>query len=166
VALYSATKSFVDAFTSSLFRELKGSDVHISVVRPGAVRSAFFDKVALASSGRRIAAERLAVSPERVAERVWSVVRRPRRSAYVPATLVLVPCIELALGWLIDRLGSLALRGRWAPAWPHRLRQVLAGSSAIEGAISPLDRRNHRVVPQNALMAEPPSHRPRPTSVS
>jgi short-subunit dehydrogenase len=111
-ALYSATKSFVDAFTSSLFRELKGTDVHISVVRPGAVHSAFFDKVAAASAGWRIRAERLAVSLERVAERVWSMVQRPRRLVYVPATLVLVPWIELTFGWLIDRLGPLALRRR------------------------------------------------------
>jgi short-subunit dehydrogenase len=111
VALYSATKSFVDAFTSSLFRELKGSGVHVSVVRAGAVRSAFFDKVAAASSGRRIPVERLAITPEQVADRVWSLVRRPRRLAYVPGALVFVPWVELAFGWLIDRLGPLALRG-------------------------------------------------------
>jgi short-subunit dehydrogenase len=110
VALYSATKSFVDAFTSSLFRELKGSGVNVSVIRAGAVRSAFFNKVAAASFGRRIPVERMAMTPEWVAERVWSLVRRPRRLAYVPAALVLVPWIELAFGWLIDRLGPLALR--------------------------------------------------------
>jgi short-subunit dehydrogenase len=109
-ALYSATKSFVDVLTSSLYRELKSTGVHISVLRPGAVRSRFFDKVAAASAGRRIPAERLAVSPERVAEGVWSVVRRPRRLAYVPAVLAVVPWIELAFGWLIDRLGPVALR--------------------------------------------------------
>jgi short-subunit dehydrogenase len=111
VAVYSATKSFVDSLTSSLFRELKDTGVHISVVRPGAVRSPFFDKVAAASFGRRIPAEKLAVAPERVAENVLSVLRRPRRIAYVPAALAFVPWVELAFGWLIDRLGPLALRG-------------------------------------------------------
>ncbi|HMK08908.1 MAG TPA: SDR family NAD(P)-dependent oxidoreductase, partial [Anaerolineales bacterium] len=110
VALYSATKSFVDSFSSSLFRELKGTGVHISVIRPGAIRSGFFDKVARASFGRRIPAERLALAPERVAEGVWSVVRRPRRLAYVPPILAFVPWIELTFGWLIDRLGPLELR--------------------------------------------------------
>jgi short-subunit dehydrogenase len=89
---------------------LKGSHVHVSVVRPGAVRSAFFDKVAAASAGRRIPAERLAVAPDRVAERVWSVVRRPDRLLYVPAALAFVPWIELTFIWRLDRLGPMALR--------------------------------------------------------
>ncbi|MCC6188578.1 MAG: SDR family NAD(P)-dependent oxidoreductase [Anaerolineales bacterium] len=108
-ALYAATKSFVDTFTTSLFRELRGSAVTVSVVRPGAVRSEFFDRAARLSAGRRIPGAGLAVRPETVAERIAGLLKRPRRYVYVPGILRIVPWVELTLGWLIDRLGPVAL---------------------------------------------------------
>src|SRR5664280_1488149 len=39
VALYGATKSFLDGFTTALHRELTGTHVHISVVRAGPVKT-------------------------------------------------------------------------------------------------------------------------------
>jgi short-subunit dehydrogenase len=110
VALYSATKSFVDTFTSSLYRELKGTGVNVSVVRPGAVRTGLYDRTARRSGGNRIPAERLAIRPEAVARRVIRLLKRPARVVYVPASLAIVPWIELSFGWIIDRLGPIALR--------------------------------------------------------
>ena len=110
VALYSATKSFVDSFTSSLFRELKGTGVHVSVVRPGAVHSGFFEEATRSSGGLEIPGQQRAIRPEAVASRVISLLHRPRRVTYVPSALAIVPWIELVFGWLIDRLGPIALR--------------------------------------------------------
>ena len=39
VAVYAATKSFVDAFTTSLHRELRGTGVYASSIRPGPVNT-------------------------------------------------------------------------------------------------------------------------------
>ncbi len=39
IALYGATKSFLDNFTTALFRELSGTRVHVSVVRAGPART-------------------------------------------------------------------------------------------------------------------------------
>jgi len=51
ISMYGATKSFMDAFTTSLFRELKGSGVQVSMVRPGAVITEFYDRAQQVSRG-------------------------------------------------------------------------------------------------------------------
>ena len=112
VALYSATKSYIDTLTSSLYRELRGSNVHVSVVKPGAVATPFFDEAASAANGQPIPAEGLAIQPARVAGRILTLIRRPRRVAFVPGVLSFVPWVELLFGWLIDLLGPLLLRRR------------------------------------------------------
>ena len=112
VALYSATKSFLDSFTTALYRELRGTHVHLSLVKPGPVTTEFFEVAARKSSGRRVPAERLAVKVSAIVDCIWSLLNRPRRVAYVPSMLSLVPWVEPSLGWLIDRLGPLLLKRR------------------------------------------------------
>jgi short-subunit dehydrogenase len=111
IALYSATKAFLDAFTTGLHRELRGSGVHVSALRPGPVRgTGFYDAGAARAAGQRIPAERFGVTTEAVARAVWSLLERPRRVRYVPAYLALVPWIETGAGWLMDRLGPALLQ--------------------------------------------------------
>ncbi len=110
IAMYSATKSFVDNFTTSLYRETRGSGVKVSVVRPGPVATEFFDISSDAKTGLRMPAERFSIQPEQVAERIWRLVKRPRRVAYVPGFFYWIPWVEPTVGWLIDLLGPLLLR--------------------------------------------------------
>jgi len=110
VALYSGTKAFLDAFTTGLHRELRGTEVHVSVVRSGPVSTEFYDVAARQSAGMRVPAERLAVRPTVVAERVWDLLNRPRRIAYVPRWLAFVPWVEPSIGWLLDLIGAPLLR--------------------------------------------------------
>ena len=114
VAIYSATKAFLDAFTTSLHRELRGTPLHASVIRPGPVATEFFEAAAARPAGGHIPAERFAIRAERVADAIWNVLRRPRRAVYVPAVLALVPWFEATFGWLMDLLGPLHLRARRA----------------------------------------------------
>ena len=116
VAVYCATKAFLNAFSSALHRELRGSGVHVSVVKPGPVLSEFYRTAARKPGGGPVPAERFAVRAERVADRIWSLLNRPRRLAYVPGLLSVTPWIELMLGGIIDRLGPFLLRRRLAPA--------------------------------------------------
>jgi len=116
VALYSATKSFVDTFTTALYRELRGTGVHISVVKPGAVATEFYERASSQPSALRMPARRFGVKPEMVANRIWALLRKPARVIYVPRILWFVPWIELCFGWLIDRLGPLLLRRQSKPA--------------------------------------------------
>jgi len=110
VALYSATKSFIDGFSTALHRELKGSGVHVSVVRAGPVATEFFTTAAHRPAGQAIPAERFATTAQLVAERIWRLIQRPRRAIYVPASLRFIPWIETGFGWLMDRIGPLLLR--------------------------------------------------------
>jgi short-subunit dehydrogenase len=110
VALYGATKSFLDAFTTALFRELHGTGIHLSVVRAGPVRTEFCEKARERPGGLRLPTERIGVTAERIASGVLSLLKRPRRVMYIPRVLSLTPVVEAYFGWLIDRLGPLLLR--------------------------------------------------------
>ena len=112
VAVYSATKSYLDSFTTSLYRELRGTKVHASVVRAGAVATPFYQNVAKHSGSREIPVERLAIRPEKIADRVVRLIQRPRRVVYMPRWLLFVPWIELTFGWLMDQLGPALLPSR------------------------------------------------------
>jgi short-subunit dehydrogenase len=108
VAIYSATKAFVDNFTTCLHREMRGSGVQVSVVKPGPVTTEFFDVASCA--GRQMPAERFGVRPEAVAGRIWSVLRHPVRMAYVPRFYWFAQWVEPYFGWIMDLLGPLLLR--------------------------------------------------------
>jgi len=110
VALYGATKSFLDNFTTALFREMRGTRVHLSVVRAGPVTTEFCETAVRRPGGRHVPTERMGVSAETIANRVWGLIQHPRRVIYVPSILRFVPWVETSFGWLIDRIGPLLLR--------------------------------------------------------
>ncbi|MEZ0395307.1 MAG: SDR family oxidoreductase [Anaerolineales bacterium] len=110
VALYGATKSFLDNFTTALHREFTGTPLHISVVRAGPVRTEFGEAALRQENGGHVPTEHIGVSADHVAWRIWKLLLRPRRVIYVPDWLRVVPWAELAFGWLIDRLGPLLLK--------------------------------------------------------
>ncbi len=114
---YSASKAYINTLSTVLHRELRHTPIHSSLVLPGPVATEFFDHAANSLGGRRIPAERFAVSPQRVASCVWSLLRHPRRAAYVPWWLGAAPWVELLFGWFVDLLGPLLLRR--APSQPH-----------------------------------------------
>lgn len=110
VAVYGATKSFLDNFTTALYRELRGTHLHVSVVRAGPVLTEFCDTAASLEGGRHLPTERFGVTADTVANQIWNLLEHPRRVVYVPSWLALTPFIENTFGWLIDRLGPLLLR--------------------------------------------------------
>ncbi|GAP12968.1 short-chain dehydrogenase of various substrate specificities [Longilinea arvoryzae] len=110
IVLYSATKAFMDAFTTALHRELGGTQVHAGLVCPGPVSSEFYPRAAGQPNGRPVPAERLAVPPEQVAEAIVRLLVRPRRRIYVPGWLLLSRWVEPLFGGLIDQLGPLLLK--------------------------------------------------------
>lgn len=112
IAVYAATKAFDDAFATSLHRELRGSPVHISVVKPGPVITEFFNTARNLPGGASVPAERFSIRVERVGDAVISLLRHPHRCVYVPGFLSLTPWVELAFGWIIDRIGPLLLKRR------------------------------------------------------
>jgi len=112
IALYSASKAFMDAFTKCVHRELRGTNATISVLRAGPVKTEFYDRAANAPNGSRVPAEKLAVSAERVAQSAWRLINHPHRYAYVPVYLFLSPLLEILFSWLLDLLGPVLLNLR------------------------------------------------------
>ncbi|OGN92616.1 MAG: hypothetical protein A2Y88_07650, partial [Chloroflexi bacterium RBG_13_48_10] len=74
VALYGATKSFLDNFTTALYRELTGTRLHVSVVRAGPVLTDFCDTAAGLEGGLHLPTERMGVTAETIADRVWHLL--------------------------------------------------------------------------------------------
>ncbi len=110
IALYGATKAFLDNFTTALHRELAGTGVYLSVVRAGPVKTGFGEAALLHSNGLRVPTEKMGISADKVAERIWGLIRHPRRLIYIPDYLRLVPWLELSFGWVIDQVGPLLLK--------------------------------------------------------
>jgi len=114
IALYGATKSFLDNFTTALHRELTGTRVHVSVVRAGPVLTEFGEVALSKEKGGHVPTENVGVSADYVAWRIWKLLLRPRRVVYVPGWLRVVPWAELFFGWIIDRVGPLLLKKKKA----------------------------------------------------
>jgi short-subunit dehydrogenase len=109
-AVYSATKAFVGSFTAALYRELRGSGVEVSVVYPGPVATELFDRSEKIENGFRVPAEAAAIRPEAVADCIGSLLRRPRRYAYVPWYWAWTAPAEFFFGWAMDLAGPMLLR--------------------------------------------------------
>jgi short-subunit dehydrogenase len=110
IALYGATKSFLDNFTTALYRELGGTRVHVSVVRAGPVRTEFGEAALAKENGGHVPTESVGVTADHVAWQIWKLLLRPKRVIYVPGWMRVVPWAELAFGWIIDRIGPLLLK--------------------------------------------------------
>ncbi len=110
IAVYAASKAFLDAFTTSLWRELKGTPVRVSVVRAGAVRTEFGQSALGQQGGGHMPTEHVGLRAGHVADRIWGLLQHPKRVIYVPRGARLVPWAELSFGWMMDLLGPLLLR--------------------------------------------------------
>jgi short-subunit dehydrogenase len=115
IAVYGATKSFLDNFTTALYRELAGSRVRISVVRAGPVRTEFGEAALAQPKGGHVPTERVGVTAERVADAIWKLILRPRRVVYVPGWMRIVPWVEMSFGYIIDKIGPLLLNRQNKP---------------------------------------------------
>ncbi len=110
VAIYAASKSFIDAFTTALHRETRGTNVQVSVVRAGPVKTEFCESALNRENGGHVPTENVGVTSEHVARRIWDLLLRPRRVIYVPRWLRILPWVELSFGWLEDWIGPMLLR--------------------------------------------------------
>jgi len=110
IAMYSGSKAFLDAFSTALHRELRGSGVTASAMRLGPVETEFFEQARKMKNGGNVPAEKMAIPVGRVNQALWRLLRHPRRVMYVPGWLAVTRLVEPLLGGLIDPLGPLLLR--------------------------------------------------------
>ena len=64
IAIYGATKSFLDNFTTALYRELTGTQLQVSVVRAGPVQTEFCETAAIRQGGMNLPTEHTGVTAE------------------------------------------------------------------------------------------------------
>jgi len=107
--LYSSTKSFVNSFTKAISRELNGTGVYVSLVKPGPVATEFYNR-AESNKGQRIPGERFAISAREAAHGIVKVVDHPKRVAYIPGYFFFMPWIDRLFGPVIQRLGPILLK--------------------------------------------------------
>ncbi len=110
ITMYSASKAFVDIFTTSLHRELRGSGVHTSVMRLGAIETEFYERAREQENGLPMPVEGMTASVERVNRAIWRLIQRPRRVMYMPVYLRLVPFLFRLFAPLIDMVGPVLLK--------------------------------------------------------
>ena len=104
--VYSASKYGLRGFSLSLRRQLVRSPVSVSLVSPGNIRTAMTEHVPGVLPG-----------PDKVAEVICELVRKPRRDVVVPRRLYALAWLEQAAPAVTD----LAHRWRrWAPAEEKR----------------------------------------------
>jgi uncharacterized protein len=110
IALYSASKAYLDAFTKSLYRELRVTHVTVSVLRAGPVKTDFFNRAVELPSGGNVPGEIFSIRPERVTQCIWHLIQHPARYAYVPFYLFFSPLLETLFSWVLDLVGPILLR--------------------------------------------------------
>jgi short-subunit dehydrogenase len=98
-AVYSATKAGLIALSESLRYEVRSLGIGVTVVSPGVVRTAFFDR---AGHPYDRAFPRL-IRPERAARAIARAVRQDRAQVYVPGWIALPIWLHGAVPWLYRR---------------------------------------------------------------
>lgn len=101
-SVYAATKFGVRGFTEGLRREVAVYGVRVSAVYPGGVATEFQQ---VAGTRRRTGLQTpswLMLSAEDVAQAVWRLVRRPRRSVIMPTIMLPAMWINAIMPGLVD----------------------------------------------------------------
>lgn len=101
-AVYSATKAGLDSFAESLRFETYAAGLHVGVVVPGVVETAFFER-----RGSPYARKSpRPIPPARVADRVVGMIQRGSPEAYVPGWLRLPVAVRGLMPGVYRRLGA------------------------------------------------------------
>lgn len=87
-AAYSATKFALRGFTYSIAQELKGIGIKISLVTPGSVKTKMLDEEAM-NDKSIISFVNKPMNPDKVAEGVLKLIRKPKTEIIIPSTAVL-----------------------------------------------------------------------------
>ncbi len=110
IAVYSASKAYLNAFTTAIHRELTGTDIHFGILLPGAVKTEFFTSIEKKPFGRRLNMDWIAITADQVAGGLWFMLNHPMRKMYIPWWVAVSPWFELFFGGIIDLLGPLLLK--------------------------------------------------------
>ena len=101
-SIYAAGKYGVRGFSNALRREVGIYNIHVSVLYPGGVRTDFGQKARIKRKTGITTPGRLKLTPEDVAEAVFSLVRKPRSNMVIPWQMNYIVLISMLAPWLVD----------------------------------------------------------------
>ena len=103
-SIYAASKFAVRGFSEALRREVGVYGIHVSVIYPGGVATEFKSHTGAKRKTGMTTPRWLRLTPERVAETVWKVVQRPRRTVLLPWVYSLAVAVNTLFPGLVDRI--------------------------------------------------------------
>jgi short-subunit dehydrogenase len=108
MAVYAATKAYVNSFSEALRMELRGTGVRVTTLCPGPVHTEFGEVAQRSGTSARTAPEVTYVSAERVVRAALRAVERDQP--------LVIPGLVMKLGMLLLRLTPMPLLRLTAPA--------------------------------------------------
>ncbi len=112
---YAASKSALEAWSDTLRMELYGTGLHVSLIEPGPINTAFTGNVRRSRSDQPVTnpgiAKRFALPPEAILPKLHHALEHPRPRLRYPVTLV-AHSLSLLRRILPDRCLDMILRGR------------------------------------------------------
>ncbi len=110
IAMYSATKSFVDSFTRSLHSEYaKNKNVFLTLVLPGAIKTDFFNVAQNTKGSQKIKLNLFELPVEKAVSYLIKGIFRKKKVIYIPNLMKITPFIGFTFGKLIRSLGPILL---------------------------------------------------------
>lgn len=105
-SIYSSSKAFVNAFTTALYREAGHTGVHVSLVKPGPVKTEFYDVARSTPGGAPIPGEAMGITVDQVAKRIEQLILHPRKLVVIPWYYFFFPAVNFLFSWGLDWIGS------------------------------------------------------------
>jgi uncharacterized protein len=103
-SIYAASKFALRGFSEALRREVGVYGIHVSVICPGGVATEFKSHTGAQRKTGMTTPGWLRLTPERVADAVWKVVQRPRRTVLLPWVYNLAVTVNTMFPGLVDRI--------------------------------------------------------------
>lgn len=100
--VYSASKFALRGFTEALRREVGIYGVYVSGIYPGGVKTEFSQHTGARRKTGATTPDSLRLSAEEVAQEVWQLVKRPRRTVIVPGVMRLAVWLNALLPGVVD----------------------------------------------------------------
>ncbi|MEB1806435.1 MAG: SDR family oxidoreductase [Bacillaceae bacterium] len=104
-SVYSATKHAVRGFTNALRMELHDSNIYVSLVNPGPIRTAFFDQADKTGTYKKNV-EKMMLAPEAVAKRIVELIIKPKRELNLPWWMDAGSTLYQLFPRLIEKIGG------------------------------------------------------------
>ncbi len=110
IAMYSATKSFVESFTKSLQSEYaKDKSIFLTLVLPGAIKTEFFTVAQNTKGAQKIKLNLFELSVDKAVKYLINGIFKKKEIIYIPSVMSLTPFLGMTFGKFLRSLGPIIL---------------------------------------------------------